>query len=104
MNTTCRYVWRNRDDINLLINGSRYLSETLQGLSAYVNALSRKVHSLAVFRNLRTVVESVDNEVSQSRLEVDQYRKIALEVESGRLTKNLLNEIDLRSVLRQSSS
>ena len=100
MNTTRRYVWKNQNDINLLINGSRNLSETLQGLSAYVNALARKVHIMWVSRHLQMVVERVGNELEQSRLEFERYRNIALEVESGRLTTNLLDETDLQSVLR----
>ena len=46
MNTTRRYVWKNRDDINLLINGSRYLSHALVNLAAIVNVLSWKVHAM----------------------------------------------------------
>ena len=46
--TTRRYVWKNRDDINLLINGSRYLSHALVNLSAFVNVLSYE------FRHVRT--------------------------------------------------
>ena len=54
-----------------------------------------------VSRHLQTVVERVGNELEQSRLEFERYRKIALEVESGRLTTNLLDETDLQSVLRR---
>ena len=100
MNITRRYVWKNRDDINLLINGSRYLSHALCNLSAFVNVLSRKVHTMWVSRHLRTMVEWVDQELEQSRLEFNRYREIALEIESRRLTKTLINELDLRSVLR----
>ena len=50
---TRRYVWKNRDDINLLINGSRYLSHALVDLSAFVNVLSRKVHAMWVSRHVR---------------------------------------------------
>ena len=40
MNTTRRYVWKDRDDVNLLVNGSQYLSHALVDLSAFVNVLS----------------------------------------------------------------
>ena len=53
VNTTRRYVWKNRDDINLLINGCRYLSHALVNLSAFVNVLSRKVHTMWVSRHVR---------------------------------------------------
>ena len=37
---TRRYVWKDRDDVNLLVNGSQYLSHALVNLSAFVNVLS----------------------------------------------------------------
>ena len=46
MNTTLRYVWKDRDDVNLLVNGSQYLSHALVNLSAIVNVLSWKVHAM----------------------------------------------------------
>ena len=38
--TTRRHVWKDRDDVNLLVNGSQYLSYALVNLSAFVNVLS----------------------------------------------------------------
>ena len=100
VNTTRRYVWKNRDDINLLVNASRYLSHTLVNLSAFVNVLSRKVHAMWVVRHVRSMMDRVDQALERSREEFDQYRDITLAVEGGRLTETLLSELDLQSVLR----
>ena len=40
VHTTRRHVWKDRDDVNLLVNGSQYLSHALVNLSAIVNVLS----------------------------------------------------------------
>ena len=54
VHATRRYVWRNRaDDVNLLVNGSRYLSHALVDLSAFVNVLSCKVHTMWKSRHVR---------------------------------------------------
>ena len=34
------------DDVNLLVNGSQYLSHALVNLSAFVNVLSYEVHAI----------------------------------------------------------
>ena len=40
LSTTRRHVWKDRDDVKLLVNGSQYLSHALVNLSAFVNVLS----------------------------------------------------------------
>ena len=57
---TRRYVWKDRDDVNLLVNGSRYLSHALVNLSAFVNVLLYEVH---------TMVERMDQGPERSREE-----------------------------------
>ena len=69
MNTTRRYVWKNRDDINLLINGSRYLSHALVNLSAFVNVLSYEVHAIWGPGHVRIMVDWVDHVPERSREE-----------------------------------
>ena len=46
VHTTRRYVWKDRDDVNLLVNGSQYLSHALVNLSAFVNVLLYEVHAI----------------------------------------------------------
>ena len=46
INTTRRHVWKDRDDVKLLVNGSQYLSHALVNLSAFVNVLSYEVHAI----------------------------------------------------------
>ena len=70
MNTTRRYVWKNRDDINLLINGSRYLSHALVNLSAFVNVLSYE------FRHVRTGWTKSPSDLGRS---FNRCRDIALD-------------------------
>ena len=53
LRATRRYVWKSRDDINLLVDGSRYLSHALVDLSAFVNVLSCEVHTMWESRHVR---------------------------------------------------
>ena len=41
------------DDVNLLVNGSQYLSHALVNLSAFVNVLSYEVHTMWESRHVR---------------------------------------------------
>ena len=67
------------DDVNLLVNGSRYLSHALVNLSAFVNVLSYE------FRHVRTGWTRSPSDLGRS---FNRCRDIALDVESdGRLTE-----------------
>ena len=69
LSTTRRCVWKNRDDVDLLVNGSQYLSHALVDLSAFVNVLSREVHAMWESRHVRIMVDWVDQVPERSREE-----------------------------------
>ena len=83
MNTTRRYVWKDRDDVKLLVNGSQYLSHALVNLSAFVNVLSYEVH--AMDGSWWTGWTTSPSDLGRS---FNRCRDIALDVErDGRLTE-----------------
>ena len=82
------------DDVNLLINGSQYLSHALVDLSAFVNVLSYEVHTLWEFRHVRTGWTRSPSDLGRS---FNRCRDIALDGEWS-VNGTLLSELDLRSV------
>ena len=92
---TRRYVWKDRDDVNLLVNGSQYLSHALVDLSAFVNVLSYEAH--AVYGSWWN---GWTRDSSESRDEFNRYRDITPAVGGDRLVETLLSGLGLQSVLR----
>ena len=86
--------WR-ADDVNLLVNGSQYLSHALVNLSAFVNVLSYEAH--AVYGSWWN---GWTRDSSESRDEFNRYRDITPAVGGDRLVETLLSGLGLQSVLR----
>ena len=99
INTTRRYLWQNRHNINLLINSSRHLNHALRNLSSFTNILARRIHTMWIARHLRMMVERVDKELQNSRDEFTRFRNTALDVQRGQLSTALLSESELTGVL-----
>ena len=86
------FLWKTADiypadDVDLLVNGSQYLSHALVNLSAFVNVLSYEVHAMWVSAMYGSWWTGWTRSPSDLGRSFNRCRDIALDVESGRLTE-----------------